>query len=107
MDPEDVTRAADLLRPARRVLAFTGAGVSAESGVPTFRGAGGLWEGRPVEQVASPEAFQADPLMVWTFYEERRRTVARVRPNPAHEEAYRAAYQTYVKLYDALRPLFI
>ena len=91
MIPKQVERAAELLRGARRVMAFTGAGVSAESGVPTFRGAGGLWEGRRVEQVAAPEAFRADPLTVWKFYEERRRGVARVRPNPAH--AVLAAWQ--------------
>ncbi len=84
MDLENVEAAAAILRDARRVVAFTGAGVSAESGVATFRGAGGLWEGRRVQDVASPEAFRADPLSVWRFYEERRRNVARVRPNPAH-----------------------
>lgn len=84
MPDDEVARAAEILRPARRVMAFTGAGVSAESGVPTFRGAGGLWEGHPVEEVATPEAFRADPVTVWRFYEERRRRVATVRPNPAH-----------------------
>jgi len=91
VNPEDVSRAAEILRRADRVVAFTGAGVSAESGVATFRGAGGLWEGRPVEEVASPEGFRADPIKVWRFYEERRRNVARVRPNPAH--AVLAAWQ--------------
>ncbi len=84
MNSESVSEAAALLRGARRVVAFTGAGVSAESGIATFRGAGGLWEGVPVEEVASPEGFRADPIKVWRFYEERRRNVARVRPNPAH-----------------------
>ncbi len=82
---ESVIKAAAVLRGAERVVAFTGAGVSAESGVPTFRGAGGLWEGRPVEQVATPEAFAADPLMVWRFYEQRRINLASRRPNAAHE----------------------
>ena len=50
----------------------------------TFRGAGGLWEGRSIEEVASPEGFRADPIKVWRFYKERRRNVARARPNPAH-----------------------
>ena len=80
-----VEAAAVLLRKARRVVAFTGAGVSAESGVPTFRGAGGLWEGRPIEQVATPQGFAADPVLVWQFYEQRRCNLARCRPNPAHE----------------------
>ncbi len=81
---EAIARAAAVLQKAHRVVAFTGAGVSAESGVPTFRGAGGLWEGHPVEQVATPEAFAADPLMVWRFYEQRRINLATKRPNPAH-----------------------
>jgi NAD-dependent deacetylase len=52
--------------------------------VPTFRGAGGLWEGHPVEELASPHGFYADPVKVWRFYEERRQNLAHVRPNPAH-----------------------
>jgi NAD-dependent deacetylase len=80
----ELERAAERLGRARRVVAFTGAGVSAESGVPTFRGAGGLWQGRPVEEVATPEGFAADPCRVWRFYDERRRNLAGCRPNPAH-----------------------
>ncbi len=80
-----VVQAAQTLRAAEHVVVLTGAGVSAESGVPTFRGAGGLWEGRRVEDVASPGAFGADPVAVWRFYEERRRKLAGVKPNPAHE----------------------
>mgnify|MGYP003868996105 CR=1 FL=1 len=63
---------------------MTGAGVSAESGVPTFRGSGGLWEGRRAEELATPEAFARDPVLVWRFYEERRRRLTTVTPNPAH-----------------------
>jgi NAD-dependent deacetylase len=66
-------------------MAFCGAGVSAESGVPTFRGAGGLWEGQRVEDVATPEAFRRDPQTVWRFYAMRQEALAGVRPNPAHE----------------------
>jgi NAD-dependent deacetylase len=67
-----------------RLLVLTGAGVSAESGVPTFRGAGGLWEGHPVDQVATPEGFERDPQLVWRFYSQRRRKAKGVRPNPGH-----------------------
>lgn len=67
-----------------RVLVLTGAGVSAESGLATFRGAGGLWDGHPVEQVASPEGFAADPELVWRFYSGRRRDAAAAGPNDAH-----------------------
>jgi NAD-dependent deacetylase len=81
---QSVARAAEILCSVQRVVAFTGAGVSAESGVPTFRGAGGLWEGQRFEEVASPRAFYQDPAKVWRFYEERRRDLTVVRPNPAH-----------------------
>ena len=67
-----------------RVLVLTGAGVSAESGIATFRAGGGLWESHPVEQVASMEGFMADPSLVWKFYSERRRDVLKVEPNPGH-----------------------
>jgi len=66
------------------LLVLTGAGVSAESGIPTFRAAGGLWESHPVEQVASPEGFAADPALVWRFYSERRRKARACEPNPGH-----------------------
>ena len=67
-----------------RLFVLTGAGVSAESGLPTFRGINGLWRGYRVEDVASPEAFAADPALVWQFYSERRERHATVNPNPAH-----------------------
>jgi NAD-dependent protein deacetylase/lipoamidase len=70
--------------PTTRVLVLTGAGVSAESGVPTFRDAGGLWEGHRFEDVASPDAFRRDPLLVWRFYSRRRAGMGGIAPNPAH-----------------------
>jgi NAD-dependent deacetylase len=66
------------------VLVLTGAGISAESGVPTFRDAGGLWEGHDVKDVAAPEGFARDPLLVWRFYSERRAALAGIEPNAAH-----------------------
>lgn len=72
------------LSEARRILVFCGAGVSAESGVPTFRGAGGLWEGHRVEDVATPEAFEQNPQTVWRFYAQRQAGLLHVEPNPAH-----------------------
>ena len=68
-----------------RVVVLTGAGVSAESGHPTFRGPGGLWEGRRVEELATPEAWASDPALVWRFYQERRQRLASTSPNAAHE----------------------
>lgn len=67
-----------------RIVVLTGAGISAESGVPTFRDAGGLWEGHDVEDVATPEAFERDPDTVLAFYDARRRALASVAPNAAH-----------------------
>ena len=63
---------------------MTGAGISADSGVQTFRDAGGLWEGHRPEDVATPEAWLANPTMVWRFYQARRAQLAEVRPNAAH-----------------------
>ncbi len=68
-----------------RVFILTGAGISAESGVPTFRGAGGLWRNHRVEEVASPHAWQRDPRLVWEFYSMRRRVAAAAKPNSGHE----------------------
>jgi NAD-dependent deacetylase len=82
--PEALERAARILRGASRVAVLTGAGISAESGLGTFRGAGGLWEGHRVEDVATPSAFRRDPNLVWRFYNMRRAALAKVSPNPGH-----------------------
>ncbi len=66
------------------LVVLTGAGVSAESGVPTFRASDGLWEGHRIEAVATPEGFAANPALVQDFYNQRRRHLARVQPNTAH-----------------------
>lgn len=69
-----------------KVLVLTGAGISAESGIPTFRGADGLWEGHHLEDVATPEAFDRNPVLVHQFYNERRgrSPTAHIEPNAAH-----------------------
>lgn len=69
---------------AAKVVVLTGAGISAESGLATFRGPDGLWEGHRVEDVATPEGFHADPELVQRFYDERRAALATVEPNAAH-----------------------
>jgi NAD-dependent deacetylase len=80
--PDDLI---DRLRTARHIVVFTGAGVSAESGVPTFRDAlAGLWENFSPEELATPEAFLARPRLVWDWYTWRRELVGRVEPNPGH-----------------------
>ena len=70
--------------PRPRIVVLTGAGISAESGVPTFRDSGGLWEGYSVEDVATPEGFERDPAAVLRFYDARRRGAASALPNAAH-----------------------
>jgi NAD-dependent deacetylase len=77
-------RAASFLKAAGCVAVLTGAGVSAESGLATFRGPGGLWEGHRIEDVATPGAFRRDPALVWRFYNARRAKLRDVRPNPGH-----------------------
>lgn len=67
-----------------RLFVLTGAGISAESGLATFRGSGGLWSGYRVEEVATPEAWAADPELVWRFYSMRRRDARAAEPNAAH-----------------------
>jgi NAD-dependent deacetylase len=67
-----------------KLVILTGAGVSADSGLATFRGAGGLWEGQPVEEVATAEAWARDPALVWRFYQGRRAALLEVEPNAAH-----------------------
>lgn len=81
----DVTaRGRDIIAAADRVVVLTGAGISAESGVPTFRGSDGLWNSFRPEELASPTAFLRDPRLVWEWYEWRRRRVLECRPNAAH-----------------------
>ena len=72
------------ISPTDRIFTLTGAGVSAESGIPTFRGVGGLWRNYRIDEVASPEAWHRDPRLVWEFYSMRRRVASAAKPNPAH-----------------------
>jgi NAD-dependent deacetylase len=80
-----IARARDIVSLARRVAVLTGAGISAESGVPTFRGPGGLWREFRPEDLANSDAFERDPRLVWEWYDWRRARVAEARPNPGHE----------------------
>jgi len=81
---DELGAAASRLSGAQSVLVLTGAGVSAESGVPTFRGAGGLWREYKFEDLATPQAFARDPKLVWEWYAWRRETIAALSPNAAH-----------------------
>ncbi|WP_127504259.1 SIR2 family NAD-dependent protein deacylase [Actinoplanes solisilvae] len=83
---ESMREAADLIARAERLVVFTGAGMSAESGVPTFRDAlTGLWARFDAQTLATPEAYDRDPALVWGWYEWRRELVERVSPNAGHE----------------------
>jgi NAD-dependent deacetylase len=72
------------VRSAKSIAVLTGAGVSAESGIPTFRSNGGFWRNNRFEDLATPEGFARDPGFVWTWYEERRRGIAAAKPNAGH-----------------------
>jgi NAD-dependent deacetylase len=84
-------QASQLIALARRIVVLTGAGISAESGVPTFRGAGGLWKTYRAEDLATPQAFARDSRLVWEWYGWRREVVARCEPNDAHRALARLA----------------
>jgi NAD-dependent deacetylase len=68
----------------KKIVALTGSGISAESGIPTFRDEGGLWEGYPVEEVATPEGWRRNPRLVLDFYNQRRKKALEAQPNPGH-----------------------
>ncbi len=74
-----------LLREVKSVVVVTGSGVSAESGIPTFRGEDGLWRQYRAEELATAGAFLADPTLVWEWYDSRRELIAKAEPNPAHD----------------------
>jgi NAD-dependent deacetylase len=83
--PKALEAVRDAVRKARRIAVLTGAGGSAESGIPTFRSNGGYWQTHRFEDLATPEGFERDPKMVWEWYEERRRGIAAAKPNAGHE----------------------
>jgi NAD-dependent deacetylase len=72
------------ISPTDRAFILTGAGISAESGLPTFRASDGLWAGHRIEDVCTPEALEENPALVWEFYSQRRADGAKAKPNPAH-----------------------
>lgn len=80
----DLRSFSEHLQKSTRILALCGAGLSASSGLPTFRGAGGLWRTHDSISLATPEAFSADPGLVWQFYSYRRHMAMNVQPNRAH-----------------------
>ncbi len=81
---ELLQRARELVKKAEKICALTGAGISAESGIPTFRGKDGLWNKYDPTELATPTAFARDPKLVWEWYNWRRKLIAKAEPNPAH-----------------------
>lgn len=84
VSPADLESFSAHLRSSRRILALLGAGLSASSGLPTFRGVGGLWRNHDAMTLATPEAFAANPALVWQFYNYRRHMALQAQPNAAH-----------------------
>jgi NAD-dependent deacetylase len=84
VEEAQLEQAREWLRAASSVAVLTGAGISAESGVPTFRGSGGLWKHYKPEDLATPEAFARDPRLVWEWYDWRRGLIGKAEPNPGH-----------------------
>ena len=80
----DLSEFTKQLKASTNILALCGAGLSAASGLPTFRGAGGLWRRYDATELATPYAFADDPVLVWHFYNYRRHMALNVQPNPAH-----------------------
>ncbi|RLE47476.1 MAG: NAD-dependent protein deacylase, partial [Candidatus Methanomethylicota archaeon] len=79
-----IEKAARIIVKSKNLIALTGAGISAESGIPTFRGEGGLWSKYKPEELATPEAFMRNPRIVWEWYAWRIDLVLSAKPNPAH-----------------------
>lgn len=91
MEKKLIADAARILRDAKHPLFLSGAGISAESGIPTFRGAQGLWKNFRAEELATPEAFRRDRALVWEWYNWRKRLISEKQPNPAHHAMVRIA----------------
>ena len=84
MDTRGIGEVADRLKASTSVVVLTGAGISQESGVPTFRGTDGLWKNFRAEDLATPQAFERDPALVWQWYDWRRSLIKPLKPNPGH-----------------------
>ena len=84
LDPQAVATFHSHLQKSTRIIALIGAGLSAASGLPTFRGAGGIWRNREATMLAQPDAFADNPGLVWQFYSYRRHMAFAANPNPAH-----------------------
>jgi len=86
---KNINELKEIIANSKRITVLTGAGISAESGVPTFRGSGGIWRNYQVTDVATPQAFARDPELVWEFYNWRRDLISKVTFNPGHEALFK------------------
>ena len=82
---KDINQLGEIITTSNRVTVLAGAGISAESGVPTFRGADGLWKKYRAEELATPGAFNSNPELVWEWYDWRRQLIGEAEPNPGHQ----------------------
>ena len=94
--PTDIETVRALIGRSRRPVVLTGAGISAESGIPTFRDPGGYWRNYRPEDLATPQAFVHDPKLVWEWYDFRRQTIAKADPNPGHHALTRLPNSTLI-----------
>jgi NAD-dependent deacetylase len=84
MDTQAISKVAEKIKPSTKLAVLTGAGISQESGVPTFRGKDGLWRSFRAEELATPQAFEKDPVLVWEWYDWRRGLIKPLEPNAGH-----------------------
>jgi NAD-dependent deacetylase len=84
VEESDLEKTSMILKKSSKVVVLTGAGISKESGIPTFRGKDGLWKNYRAEELATPYAFETDPNKVWEWYDWRRDLISQAQPNPAH-----------------------
>ncbi len=87
----------NIIQEAKKIVFFTGAGISAESGIPTFRGENGLWENYNPKELATPKAFKENPNLVWRWYEFRREIIRNAEPNIAHKTIVK--FEKFAKTY--------
>ncbi len=81
----EIQKAKEIIEKSKKIVIITGAGISQESGIPTFRGVGGLWKKYRAEELATYEAFKKNPELVWKFYDYRRQIIAKAKPNEGHK----------------------
>lgn len=96
-DELSIKQATNIIKQSKYLIAMTGAGISRESNVPTFRGADGLWKQYDAMQLATPDAFRANPQLVWEWYSWRQDLILKCSPNPAHETLVKWEQKGYLK----------